>query len=197
METAVLQSRAESFRIATERFDKMLSYISTHARNIILLLASLPSCLWAAPFEAICKLTPDSPKWPSAVEWEALNRTIGGRLIKPTPFAAVCHANQPTFNPSRCAATDWTAPATYANSPIGIMTPNFSNDSCLPQPQYPCSGEGFPIYVINASCADHAAAGIDFARGHNIRLNVKGSGHDYLGRYFDSFQKLEKENRIY
>lgn len=35
---------------------------------------------------------------------------------------------------------------------------------------------------MNASSSEHVAAGINFARHHNIRLNVKGSGHDYLGR---------------
>ena len=57
-----------------------------------------------------------------------------------------------------------------------------SNDSCLPDPKYPCTGEGFSIYVVKATSAEHVAAGVNFARNHNIRLNVKGTGHDYLGR---------------
>ena len=53
----------------------------------------------------------------------------------------------------------------------------------VPEPKYPCTGAGFPVYVVNASTSEHVAAGINFARTHHIRLNVKGSGHDYLGRH--------------
>ena len=63
-----------------------------------------------------------------------------------------------------CRATQWTNAITYADNPIGIIVPNWSNDSCLPPPHYPCSGKGFPIYVVNASCAAHVAAGIEFAK---------------------------------
>lgn len=65
---------------------------------------------------------------------------------------------------------------------MGIINPNWQFDSCLPSPEVPCTQEGVPIYVINASCSEHVAAGVDFARTHSVRLNVKGSGHDYLGR---------------
>ena len=130
----------------------------------------------------VCKSTPDSPSWPHDSQWQALNDTINGRLLTPPPPAAVCHSEQPTYNPFICETTDWANASTYTNDPLGIICPNWSKDSCLPQPKYPCTGEGFPVYVINATCAEHVAAGIDFARKHNIRLNVKGSGHDYLGR---------------
>ena len=131
-----------------------------------------------------CKAVPGSAAWPCHGDWDALNRTIDGRLLKPLPTAAVCHPDEPDYNPAICKSADWTDAETYVNDPIGILNPNWSNDSCLPQPQYPCSGEGFPVYVVNASSSDHVAAGINFARKHNVRLNVKGSGHDYLGRYF-------------
>jgi hypothetical protein len=129
-----------------------------------------------------CKVTPKSPGWPCAADWEALNRTVDGRLLKPFPQAAVCHPSKPEFNVAVCKKTDWTSATTYADDPIGIINPNWSDDCCLPAPQYPCTGEGFPVFVVNASTAAHVSAGVDFARKHNIRLNVKGSGHDYLGR---------------
>lgn len=98
-----------------------------------------------------CKATPDSSSWPSTSEWNALNQTVAGRLLKPPPPCAVCHANQPTYDSKTCKSTNWTDAATYANDPLGIINPNWSNDSCLPQPQYPCSGKGFPIYVRDAN----------------------------------------------
>ena len=38
------------------------------------------------------------------------------------------------------------------------------------------------MYVVNATCAEDVKKGIDFARERNVRLVVKGTGHDYLGR---------------
>lgn len=135
------------------------------------------------PHPAKCKAIPGTQAWPNAAEWDALNRTVAGRLLHPSPPAAVCHPSQPSYNQAVCKSTDWTDATTYANDPLGIICPNWSNDSCLPQPQYPCSGKGFPVYVINATSSKHIAAGVNFARQHDVRLNIKGSGHDYLGRY--------------
>ena len=147
--------------------------------NVLALLAP-----WTLAAQSpACKAVPGSSAWPSAADWAALDFAVGGRLLKPPPPAAVCHPDQPTYNEIACKSTNWTDTATYANNPIGIINPNWSNDSCLPQPKYPCSGEGFPVYVVKAIRAEDVAAGVVFARQHNIRLNVKGSGHDYLGRY--------------
>jgi hypothetical protein len=78
----------------------------------------------------VCKAYPGSSTWPTASEWDALNRTVDGRLLKPPPPAAVCHPNQPTFDLAVCKATNWTDAATYANDPVGIICPNWSEDSC-------------------------------------------------------------------
>lgn len=152
------------------------------ASACFLIIALLGSLFLPALAFADCKAALDTAAWPRKAQWDALNHTIGGRLLKSPPTAAVCHPEQPAFDFERCNATQWASSVTYAEDPLGIINPNWSNDSCLPSPQLPCSAQGFPVYVINASCAEHVTAGVKFARSHNIRLNVKGSGHDYLGR---------------
>jgi hypothetical protein len=82
------------------------------------------------------------------------------------------------------------------------MCDQYNNDTCLPNPAYVCSDAGYPAFVVNASTPDHVRAGINFgerlclaggalglvlansveARKHNVRLIVKGTGHDYQGR---------------
>jgi FAD/FMN-containing dehydrogenase len=37
-------------------------------------------------------------------------------------------------------------------------------------------------YVIAAENAEDVVAGVNFAREHNLRVAIKGTGHDYLGR---------------
>lgn len=146
------------------------------------LISSLLSLMIPPAIAARCKAVPGTPSWPAADDWNVLNRTLAGRLLKPPPTAAVCHPDQPTFNLDTSNDTNWTSANTYAEDPLGIINPNWSNDSCLPLPELPCSGKGYPVYVVNASCAEHVAVAVNFARTHNVRMNVKGSGHDYLGR---------------
>jgi hypothetical protein len=131
-----------------------------------------------------CKAIPGSSDWPSDDEWAKLNTSISGRLLKPPPPGAVCHPDQPTFDAASChiVAADWLTSAWQANDPVSTICNNFNNDTCLPDPRYPCSSEGYPIYVVNATCAEDVKHGVDFARQHHVRLIVKGTGHDYLGR---------------
>ena len=131
-----------------------------------------------------CKSTPGSKDWPSEAEWAQLNRTLSGRLLKPSPPGAVCHPDQPTFNAAACPAVQagWNTTIWHTNDPVSSIHNNFNNDTCLPEPADPCSGEGYPIYVVNATCADDVKKGVDFARENNIRLIVKATGHDYMGR---------------
>lgn len=66
-----------------------------------------------------------------------------------------------------------------------------NNDSCLPNTSTPCSGLGYPVYVVNASSATDVKLAIDFARENNIRLNVEASGHDYLKRYVHPIKRFD------
>jgi hypothetical protein len=131
-----------------------------------------------------CKASLGSPGWPSASAWAALNESISGRLLEPPPPGAVCHSDQPTYNAATCPAVqaDWATAVFHQANPISNYWNNFNNDSCLPFPLVPCSGEGYPVYVVNATSADDVKKGVDFARENNVRLVVKATGHDYLGR---------------
>ena len=132
-----------------------------------------------------CKAVPGTPSWPSDSAWTTLNNTISGALIKSVPPGGVCHPGQPNYNNNSCAAVAelWTSSWDfYEDDPVGNAFNNWNNDTCLPDPQLPCSDVGYPVYVINASIPEHVQAGINFARENNVRLIVKSSGHDFLGR---------------
>ena len=93
-----------------------------------------------------CKATPDSPSWPSASAWMALNNTVSGRLLQPPPPGAVCHSRQPTYNAAVCPAVqeEWQSIFFHQDNPISSAWNNFNNDSCLPLATAPCSGNGTP-----------------------------------------------------
>jgi FAD/FMN-containing dehydrogenase len=76
----------------------------------------------------------------------------------------------------------WSTYEFHAADPVSVDWNQWTNDTCLPWSGYHCSGDGYPKVVLNASTAAHIKAGVDFARKHNVRLVVKSSGHDYVGR---------------
>ena len=47
------------------------------------------------------------------------------------------------------------------------MSQEFNNDTCLPEPSYPCSGAGYPAFVINATSSEHVKMGVDFGMFKN------------------------------
>jgi hypothetical protein len=138
---------------------------------------------------ALCKSTPGSSGWPSPSEWQQLNQSPSNHLLKPLPPAAPCHTNEPTYNQQTCSViqAQWTNGSWHAENPISVDNNNWSNDSCLPISSAPCSGSGYPVYVVDASTASHVQTAVNFARNNSIRLVVKGTGHDYLGRSVLSF----------
>lgn len=64
------------------------------------------------------------------------------------------------------------------------MAPYWLNTSCSPfdDPKKACEEGNLAVYAIAVSGAADAVAGVRFARDHNVRLTVKNSGHDFLGR---------------
>ena len=133
----------------------------------------------------VCKATPLSPSWPSKSVWEAFNVSVSGQLLAPLPPAAVCDSSLSVFDEASCerVALQWNISDFHATDPISVDQVNWENDACLPSLGAHCNLQQFPRYVVNATEAIHVKQAIEFAREQNVRLIVKGTGHDYLGRY--------------
>ncbi|KAF4956011.1 hypothetical protein FGADI_4184 [Fusarium gaditjirri] len=133
---------------------------------------------------ASCLVLPTDTLWPSIADWENLNATVGGRLIATTPLATVCH--DPHFDAAKCdiIKKKWLHPFTHEDSANSIMAPFYQNQSCDPFTPRPktCELGNYVSYSINASSAEDISAGVKFAKRKNIRLVVKNTGHDFLGR---------------
>ena len=130
-----------------------------------------------------CKPWPSSSNWPSLSDWHALNASVSGRLTLPTLAGAVCHPNLAQFNNGTCIAvtTEWTNSSYHA-----ALNPNsvdYNDETCLPYSTAPCSAAGYPAYVVEAVNREDVQNAVNFARKTGIRLVVKGTGHDWPGRY--------------
>ncbi|KAM0541150.1 hypothetical protein ACHAPJ_013368 [Fusarium lateritium] len=64
------------------------------------------------------------------------------------------------------------------------MAPLFANQSCDPfQPKAkPCTLGNYVRYTVDARSSKDVAAALKFAQQKNIRLVIRNTGHDYLGR---------------
>lgn len=64
------------------------------------------------------------------------------------------------------------------------MAPFFANQSCDPftSKENPCRYGNYARYAVNVSNADDIAATLAFAKKKDIRLVIRNTGHDYLGR---------------
>lgn len=130
---------------------------------------------------------PSDTCWPSAAEWNELNTTVNGRLIATEPPASSCYPG-PEEDPKRCAYVDenWSHAVFQASDPIGLSYP--TNITCAPvnfsAGEHPgsCSLGKQPLYAVNATNEGDIVAAVNFARGRNVRLVIKETGHDLLGR---------------
>ena len=118
----------------------------------------------AAAGHTTCKSVPGTPSWPSTELWNQLNASTDGRLLRPAPPGAVCHPGQPTYDAGQCPAVEsgWKVYDFHSADPVSSMWNQFNNDSCLPNASYPCSRQGYPQFVINATTAQHVKLGVDF-----------------------------------
>ncbi|PGH17040.1 hypothetical protein AJ79_01424 [Helicocarpus griseus UAMH5409] len=133
-----------------------------------------------------CKVYPGDADWPSNESWAELNDNTDGRLLKPRPQAAVCYEG-PEYNAEACAemSADWTNSYMHLDGPIEMLSPVYQGLTCVPPSIYDsgnCTQGGFPMYVVNATSPRHVQAGVNFARNTGIRLVVKNTGHDFLGK---------------
>jgi hypothetical protein len=111
-----------------------------------------------------CKAVPGSGDWPSPDTWKALNESIGGRLLQPTPLGAVCHPGHASYSAAQCPVVQaaWFTEPLHSEDPVSAYWNNWTRDTCLPDPRAPCSSDGYPVYVVNATTAEHVKAGVDF-----------------------------------
>lgn len=135
----------------------------------------------------VCRCMPQDPCWPDTDQWTRFNATVSGRLIATIPIASVCHVDSlAPYNQSQCAQlqSNWGFPATHYESSSSVMAARFTNLSCNPfsSKDTPCTLGNYVQYAVNATDARDIQKTIRFTARHNIRLVIRNTGHDLLGK---------------
>jgi FAD/FMN-containing dehydrogenase len=118
---------------------------------------------------AWCK--PGEPCWPTERDWQELRSRLRGALEDARSPLAPCRA---TATSEACA----TAIRNMKN-PFYLQDQAGGTESAGWLGAWAAAPS---VYAVAAESAEDVAAAVDFARAHRLRLVVKGTGHDYLGR---------------
>ena len=133
--------------------------------------------------------------WPSLDQWTALNETLGGRLRRTIPYAAPCYPTHQAYNTEECEAvrdnyTNGTARSAVYGAMQGIQYEACGATDCqlvsvapgIPPLFETCELGRMSAYYVDALNASHIADTLKFVARHDLRLSIKNTGHDYLGR---------------
>ncbi|KAH7907437.1 hypothetical protein BJ138DRAFT_1160149 [Hygrophoropsis aurantiaca] len=139
-----------------------------------------------------CRCTYGEECWPRASDFSKLESQLSQPLIYPRPTAAVCYpVDHPSGNCS-ALAENWANGNWRADQPGSMEAPNWETytlangtiEACYANTALgvPCSQGSVPVIGVDARGPDDIRAAIQFAVRHNLRLVVKNTGHDFLGR---------------
>ncbi|KAF2799392.1 FAD/FMN-containing protein [Melanomma pulvis-pyrius CBS 109.77] len=157
------------------------------ALALIILFRPIAAIVERSASPNFCKCSVHTHCWPNAQVWDEFNTSVSGQLIKTQPLAIPCYPG-PQRDEALCAiiGAQWSSATFQSDSPVGLSYP--VNLSCPPinvtageKPKV-CSLGTSPVYAVNATIPEHVASAVNFARGHNIRLVIKTTGHDSLAR---------------
>ncbi|WOO40797.1 FAD-binding oxidoreductase [Rubellicoccus peritrichatus] len=117
---------------------------------------------------------PNDVGWPKQADWDALKESVRGRLIQPISPLHACKVD-PDGETCSLALKQIQNPFYLEEQAGATQSIGWAN-----------AWESAPsIYAVAAHEPQDVAAAVKFARKHNIRVVVKGTGHDYLGRSND------------
>lgn len=134
---------------------------------IVFLLLLFPLTVMAAS----CRCQPNEPCWPDAHAWSTLAKQLKGKLVKPESPLVACQ-NDPSSEACSMARQHVKNPFFLESIPGGTQTQQWAGAWRAQPSEYA---------VVAENTADIVAA-VNFAREHNLRVVIKGTGHDYLGR---------------
>ncbi|KAJ3758342.1 hypothetical protein EV360DRAFT_94714 [Lentinula raphanica] len=153
-------------------------------QGALIIVGDFPTFDLSIPSSSSCRTFPGDASWPTPDTWDALNASVDGRLIKTVPVGSPCH--DPHYDQDACedVKRNWHQTEMHISHPSSIMDAVFLNKSCDPftPKEYPCYIGSYVKYTVNVSEPMHVMKTVEFAREHNIRLVVKNTGHDYMGR---------------
>ncbi|KAJ7639326.1 hypothetical protein FB45DRAFT_828189 [Roridomyces roridus] len=142
----------------------------------------------AAPTAAAgCKCTSSDSCWPSSSEWAALSAQLSHPIFNVLPAGYYCH--DPNYNAALCNAALQNAGDSIwrSNQPGAEQSDNWEfldGSACdiTTNRTSPCGQGRVPSLGINATTVQDIELALKFAYDRNLKVKIKNTGHDFLGR---------------
>ncbi|KAF8800845.1 FAD-binding domain-containing protein [Phlegmacium glaucopus] len=139
-----------------------------------------------------CRCLYGQPCWPNENEFATLTTQLSQPLLHPLPPASPCYPpSAPSGNCSNVIANytngNWRSdqPGSMQNTNFEtFIFPNDTISACYLNTTLgiPCGQGSVPPVGVDARSGGDVQAAVNFAKKHNLKLVVKNTGHDYLGR---------------
>ncbi|KAF3063823.1 4-dimethylallyltryptophan N-methyltransferase [Daldinia childiae] len=150
---------------------------------------SLTIISFLIPTQESCRCRPFEPCWPNEAEWATLDDSVDGNLLPLKPIGHVCH--HPTLDNHACEDlkrlsldSGWRAAQPASLQDWIWEGGKLQNESChiFSGPESNCHQGRVPLYSVSVQSASHIQKAVLFAKKHNLRLVIKNTGHDGVGR---------------
>ncbi|EIN13056.1 FAD-binding domain-containing protein [Punctularia strigosozonata HHB-11173 SS5] len=148
--------------------------------------------LAAGVFSTAPYCIPEQECFPSRSSLETFNDTVSGRLRQLAPYASVCYGDDWDMDACHRLFHNASSGSFRVQKPNALMFTNWEVDDGegCPQPYSlrdtplvgNCSLGALPAYEVLATSTVDVSAAVKFAAKYNLRLRIKNTGHDYLGR---------------
>merc|ERR1712117_805132 len=138
------------------------------ASSLVFLPASGEKC----PYGGRC--LPDEPCWPTNDHWQALNESVGGRLLIPELMVQPC-LDEGGADSAECQQSL----EDLGYDPFYLQKFPGGSESTGQVNAWTYAASS---YAVEALDENDIVSAVNFARDFKIRLVVKGTGHDYYGR---------------
>ncbi|KAH7887251.1 hypothetical protein F5I97DRAFT_806781 [Phlebopus sp. FC_14] len=172
-----------------------MSAKSVHLVSVFLMCAVHHVTAFAPPYATPEFAIPSSDSWPSHPQWAALNTSVGGKLQHLRPWAAVCYSSDPRFDVEECQTVllGYDNDTVREQAPAALLWPNWEScgyeSGCALNYSNPqvvndsvCHQGAVPLYSVAISDAREASAVVKWAVESKVKLTVKNTGHDFMGR---------------
>ena len=124
----------------------------------------------AAASNALSRVRPGEPGWPTDAQWNELGQQVGGALVKVQSPLVTC-LNAPEGADCQQLFKELKNPY-FLGDEAGLTQSLGWVDAWTSMPS---------VYAVAARNTNDVVAAINFARRNNLRLVVKGGGHSYQG----------------
>ncbi|KAJ6573868.1 hypothetical protein DFH09DRAFT_1151296 [Mycena vulgaris] len=164
--------------------------------SFVRLLVGVAPYFTASSATSTCKCLAGSACFPNAAELSAFSTSLSHPLISgQRPPASVCYSDSLDFDASACSvieANDGNATflatrinaVQYTNFQSVINSTTIEECSYDVQPGATCFQGRVPPYAVNATTVADIQKTLLFASKHNLRLVVRNTGHELMGRSF-------------